>query len=588
MVSKSSINSDSDGRSTQDGRQVSRWTAVEIGGGIVLLLLLIFFVGEALLPGRVLLPLDLVVKTWPPWQQPNQLADAHNPLITDVVDYIFPVKTFTADAVRRGEWPLWNPYVLGGYPATYNTQAALFYPLSVFYYLLPAVTAVDFTIITQLLLGGLFMFAFLRQLRLRRLAAWVGATLFLFNGMMVVWLEWQVVHAAVIWLPLQLYFIERLTQQVTAADKRAAYRSAVWGGVAFAIPWLGGHWNWALYGSMTAVLYGLWRLWTVRRKAWRPAALSALIGMTLPMIQVLPAFNYLRQGHRQPIPFADSLHLGLLNRFVTILLPDFFGNPVHYDWWGKTNYNETAVYLGVLPLTLALLGVVWWRQQQAASFFTSWGALGLLWALGTPVYGLLYVLPVFDGLWPSRAATVFLFCASVLAAMAVDRLLQPASRLPRKALWALLPWALLPLVYGWVYRPEWAQVQHDVVWWGAGGVATAVLFWLHGQKWLPRMVWALLLLGWVAIDLARAGGDYNTIGHVADLYPTNETIDYLRRDTDLFRIATLPQGVAFPPNSSLQSRLQNLSGYEPAILQRLVNFVEMAEGELPIYFEREL
>jgi hypothetical protein len=35
--------------------------------------------------------------------------------------------------VRGGEWPLWNPYVLMGYPFTYNTQAGLFYPLSLFY-----------------------------------------------------------------------------------------------------------------------------------------------------------------------------------------------------------------------------------------------------------------------------------------------------------------------------------------------------------------------------------------------------------------------------------------------------------------------
>src|SRR5690606_10733373 len=113
-------------------------------------------------------------------------------------------------SLKAGNLPLWNPYVLGGYPLTYNTQAGLWYPLSLFYYLLPAPTAVDLTIFTQLALGGLFMFAYLRQLRLHPAAALLGSLLFLFNGMMVAWLEWQVVHAGVIWLPLCLYAIERM------------------------------------------------------------------------------------------------------------------------------------------------------------------------------------------------------------------------------------------------------------------------------------------------------------------------------------------------------------------------------------------
>ena len=177
------------------------------------LLLIGLFLAPALLPGKVLLPLDVVVQAWPPWQQPNQPVDVHNPLITDVVDYIFPVKAFVAEQVKQGTLPLWNPYVLGGYPLTYNTQAGLFYPLSIFYYLLPAATAVDGVIFAQLFLGAAFMFAFLRQLRLRRVAAWVGTAVFLFNGMLIVWLEWQVVHAAVIWLPLQLLFIERIVKK---------------------------------------------------------------------------------------------------------------------------------------------------------------------------------------------------------------------------------------------------------------------------------------------------------------------------------------------------------------------------------------
>ena len=54
-------------------------------------------------------------------------------LISDVVNYIYPVKTFAADALRDGTFPLWNPHTLTGYPFTYNTQAGIFYPCSLIF-----------------------------------------------------------------------------------------------------------------------------------------------------------------------------------------------------------------------------------------------------------------------------------------------------------------------------------------------------------------------------------------------------------------------------------------------------------------------
>lgn len=576
------------------------WRVLPAWTGFLLLILL--FLAPTLRPGKVLLPLDIVVQAWPPWQQPNQVVDVHNPLITDVVDYIYPVKAFAAEQIKQGILPLWNPYVLGGYPLTYNTQAALFYPLSLFYYWLAPVTAVDWVIIVQLFLGAAFMFAYLRQIHLRPVAAWVGAVIFIFNGMMVVWLEWQVVHAAVIWLPLQLLFVERIAQKLAGNGRFSDVAAdVVWGGLAFAMPWLGGHWNWALYGSMTAALYTLWRwlpvVWpAVKKRDWAAARLvggTAVllfgIGIGVSLIQVLPAFNYLRQGHRQPFTFSQSLNLGLKEWAVVALVPDFFGNPIFKNWWGRTNYNEITFYVGLLPLFLAVLALVL-RRDRWTGFFAIWGGLGLLWALGTAVYGLLYVLPVFNGLWPSRAMTVLLLCTVVLAAVGLDALLAGAvswSKVRRTAVIVAL--LLLAVVAGfiWWYRPDLSALRADLLWFGLSLLVSVSLLGLGPRRLRPSM-WAIAAAAWIALDLFWLGYDYNTVGDVADLYPQTATAVYLQNDRDNFRIATLPEGVAYPPNSWLPDRLQSVSGYEPAILQTMVDYISAAEGSEAIYFEREL
>ncbi len=566
-----------------------------------LALLILLFLAPALSPGKVLLPLDLVTQAWPPWQQPNQPAAVHNPLISDVVDYIYPVKAFVAEQVQAGTLPLWNPYVLGGYPLTYNTQAGLFYPLSLFYYVLPAATAVDLTIFFQLLLGGLFMFAYLRQVGLRALAAWAGTAIFLFNGMMVVWLEWQVVHAAVIWLPLYLLCTERIHVKLTDEPGnlwRAMPETAV-AAFAFALPWLGGHWNWALYSSMTAVFYTIYIAFRIPHSALRtphsalriPQFLPLLLGVGLSLIQVLPAFNYLRQGHRAPFSFAESLSLGLKEWAVVALAPDFFGNPIHANWWGRTNYNEIAFYAGLLPLFLAALALALRWRHGLTRFYTIWGGVGLLWALGTPLYGLLYVLPVFNGLWPSRAMPVYLFALAALSAIGLDALLAEKLDVRRVRQTAVALALLLPatvIAYLLYYRPDLTTLRSDLLWFALSLLVSLALIWLATTIRTPHSAIRIALLLWLALDLYWLGRDYNPVGDVADLYPLTETAVFLQADPDPFRITTLPQGVAYPPNTALAHRLPNLSGYEPAILQNVVDYLAAAEGSDAIYFERKL
>lgn len=609
------------------------WISDALGLGIVCVLIL-FFLGRSLLPGRVLLPLDIVTREWPPWQQPGTPADAHNPLLEDAVNYIFPVKQFAAETIRAGVFPLWNPYVLAGYPFTYNSQAGIFYPLSLLYYLLPDTAAVDATIVLQMALGALFMMLYLRQLRLRRPAVLVGTVLFLFNGLMVVWLEWQVVHAAIIWLPLQLYFIERLAQYGAAGDRMGVRRSAVLTAIALAVPWLGGHWNWTLYTGMTAVLYLVVRLYALtgqervgakvlsRRSRFFIFLLVVGLGAALSLVQVLPALVYLAQSHRQTLAFSDSLHLGLLNRAVALFVPRFFGDPVGRNWWGVDNFNETTLYLGILPWLLLVVALKLRWNSFYTRFWLVWGGLGLLWTLGTPVYGLLYVLPVFGGLLPSRAAILVVAAVSVLAAIGLDALLalrrlQDGTVIHKTShpvqdrlltrintnFWLFLSWdrlviaavvVIVLVVAGYIFyyradvtrtweylRPQFLLFLLSLL--GSCGLLLAYRRGLLRPQWL-----GLLVLGWVTADLFIFGYNYNTISPIENLYPPTETGQFLQSDPALFRLVTPAAGVAYPPNTTLSIREPNLSGYEPGILRRLVNYVNLAEGESAVRFERKL
>ncbi|MFN2173553.1 MAG: hypothetical protein ACK2UF_19175 [Candidatus Promineifilaceae bacterium] len=573
-----------------------RW----IAAGIALLILL--FLGRALLPGRVLMPLDIVTQQWPPWQGPGQVDEVHNPLLSDVVSYIYPVKEFAAAALRQGEFPLWNPYVLAGYPFTYNTQAGIFYPLSPLYLLFTAATAVDLTIIVQMILGGLFMIFYLRRLGLRSAAVLAGAIIFLFNGLMVVWLEWQVVHAAIIWLPLQLYFIEKLAAAYRQAQQREVLVYAAGTAVAMTIPWLGGHWNWTIYVSLTGFVYLAARLgilwWKAgpprpRLRSLWPILFVPLLAVALSLVQVLPAVLYLGRSHRQDLPLGELLQYGLLNRGMALLVPRFFGDPLTRTWWGFDNFNETTFYAGILPLLLALLAILL-RRDWPTRFFTIWGLLGLLLALG-PLYPAIYFLPVFGGLLPSRAAILVVFSIAVLAALGLDRLLNPTREdAPLGKAVALSSLILLLVAAGYLffYRTKvvetWDYLAPQLALFLLFLAVSALLIWLLSGSRFPRYWLAAACLLWLTADLFLFGYDYNPLTAVSDLYPPTATTEFLQADPEPHRMVTPPQGLAYPPNSSLVPRLPNLSGYEPGIPRELVAYVNAAEGSDAVRFERKL
>lgn len=569
---------------------------------VSLWLMLLLFVGPSLLPGRVMMPLDIVTQSWSPWQPPNQPVDVNNQLLSDIVNYIVPTKQLLAEQVRQGSLPLWNPYLLAGYPLTYNTQAGAFYPFTWPFYFLPVETAVDLIIIGQMMLGLLFMYGYLRSLRLKRLAAMAGAQLFMFNGLMIVWLEWQVVHAAIIWLPLQLYLVERIVHKVESGDfrhPRSILGETVWAGLALGIPWLGGHWNWTLYTSMTLAVYTLWRIWPalkqhparLRRQIAAVLSLIFLLGIGLSLVQTLPAAVYLSQSHRQPFTLAESQERALLNRLVALFIPDFFGNPIDLNWWGPRNFNETTFYMGVLPLLLAGL-TLFLRRDRFSYFYAGWGLLGFLWSLGAPFYWMLHILPVFNGLFPSRAAILVVVCASVLVALSLDKLLEPGiftagSRISRATGWQLVLFGLTAGIYFVYYRLDvlrtWDYLRLEllaalILALAAGGLLQARL-----RGWLAPSVFGVLVLVLAAADLFWFGNGYNTIAHVeGDLYPDTAVTQFLHANSEPYRIVTLANGIVFPPNSSMVAHIENFSGYEPGILRRTMEFANAAEGSSSI------
>lgn len=386
---------------------------------------------------RVLLPADLLMVMQPFKARAFELGfrRVSNPVL-DAVQQFWPWRKYAGEQLRAGVIPLWNPYMLCGTPFVGNNQSAVFYPETWLFALLAPERAFGWAAAVYLFGSGSFMFWFLRTIGLRRRAAMVGATAWMYNGFVVGWIYLPSFRSVPGWLPLILGSVEK------AAGKRGRY-TAVWvglGAMGVGMQFLAGNLHISLYLLLSVALYALWRGLADGRaggKRWRApvtAATMVLVGAAVAGLQLLPTAEFAARSHRRAITYADTVAHRLSWPYLFAgLMPDLFGNPVDYNHWGcflgrkYRAYSETAWYTGALTAVLAGLALTQGRRRDVY-FWAGVVALSFALALGTPLNWLLYTcVPGFRQLpGINRAIVMACFAIPVLAGYGADLLLRSA------------------------------------------------------------------------------------------------------------------------------------------------------------------
>ena len=179
---------------------------------ILLSLFSLIFFHQFIFQGLLPIPADIIVGAYYPWliNAPTGIA-VHNPLPSDVVSLTYPLRYLAITYLKSGILPLWNPHILAGVPLLANFQAAVFYPLNLLYFLsdnFPVIWSIQ--VASQSLLALLFMYLFLRSHSLNKASSLFGALVWGLGGFASLWLEYNTVVHAVLYLPLILWSVRRL------------------------------------------------------------------------------------------------------------------------------------------------------------------------------------------------------------------------------------------------------------------------------------------------------------------------------------------------------------------------------------------
>jgi hypothetical protein len=355
----------------------------------------------------------------------------------DIYQYAAPFRSFAQTALQAGHIPLWNSRIFCGAPFLASPQSALFYPWTPLFAALPLARAFNLFTVFHLFLNALGFYLLLRGLRKSNGAALLGAMVWGFSFFFLSKLAaGHVIHlSGYAWTPFCLLFMLRWL----SSDRPDAFGLDFCALIcASALQFFSGHIQVWLYTSLFLAILFFRELSKVRpekRKAFMKGGLLLAGSIAaLSLVQSFPTLIYILQstrhraldlfGEKTAYDFATSYSMPWKN-LLGWILPGFFGYPMKgtfIDQEHPSVYFEThGIYLGLLPLALALGGLAW-AVRNKRFFLPVTAAVFLLLSTGrySGIYPWIWKLVGFQRV-PARFYLIVLIALSFAAVFAWDR-----------------------------------------------------------------------------------------------------------------------------------------------------------------------
>lgn len=390
---------------------------------IIILFFQFFFKELVPFPGNYLLA------WYEPWKTEHisngTILIAHKPVGDDIFRQTFPFKTLAADMYKKIQLPLWNPYNGAGMPFLATANIGLLDPFNILYLLFPYDLAWSFYLIMQAFLIASFTYMYSRKIGLNIIPSLFASISFLFSGFVITKLFLGIFGLAIALLPLLLYLIESYIQN-------SRNKCILFFPIAILLIILSTLPQISLYILLFTIFYFfIRRNWGEREKNLSSSVyffLLICVGIGVSAIQIVPTIELFLESNinKTSSLFIFKSFLLPVSQYITLFIPNFYGNPSTYNYWGYADYVETDAAFGLIPMFFTFIAVVLWKKNKYKPIIIFF-SLVILITLGTTIdwffSKILFSLPIpiFSTSIPSRILIITMFCLSILAGIGVDQ-----------------------------------------------------------------------------------------------------------------------------------------------------------------------
>lgn len=530
--------------------------------------------------GLIPLPSDMIMGSYFPWLAYEKGTSGlgvpvKNPKLSDAISIFYPLKDLAANQVKSGELPLWNPHMFGGYPLYTSPTLGLLFPTSILYFLVSTPLAWTIQTMLQPFLACLFMYLFLRYLRLKKTASFFGGLVYGFGGFSILWLQWNGQATASLFLPLLLLFF----------DKYLKTKSKKWGIVLSLTVFSQILSGYLPVIVLTYVVIAFWYLFFSKNIIKDLTAfLYMFLGVCLSGYFLVPLGELVLLSQRTSETLGNYSPFLLFQNLVNIIAPDFYGNDATYNFWGKGDHMDATLYAGVTSLIFSIIAVLKFRSNKFVKYYLYLFILVMVLVTGNPIGKFVYNLGVWGGasITLNRANFIFNFVIATLSAYGISYYESKKYKISLKpAFMVLAAFAFLGLgllvfkstLYETINLKdifslsdqENVDVTHlnialrNLVWPTLIGLVTTIsIIVVRRVNFLQHRALRIFIMILV-LDLFRLGWKFNAFSPKAYIYPDTVITDYLKKfPNDRF----VSESDVLPANMWIPLGLSSISGYD--------------------------
>ncbi len=509
-----------------------------------------------------------------------------------------------------GKYPLWLPWIFSGLPSVHSFQnISDYYFPNIIINILKSMGIPGFwNYIFHFILAGMGVFAILRQLGTSRYSALFGCLSFALMPYLIT----MVVHGhgsqmmTTAWLPWVIWAILRLHDSIKLTNIGIL-------GLLVGLQLQRAHAQIAYYTWMAAGLLILMMLWNLygsnaNKPKWTLfTGIGLVLGLCMAMWIYLPAMNYAPHSIRGAgggggtgFEYATAWSFSF-GEMSTFFIPSFYGFG-GATYWGNMPFTDYPNYMGIIVLTLAVIGAMF-HESKIKWYFLTTGLLALLISFGKNFFFYEIFYEYFPYFNKFRVPAMFLiltqFSTAVLAGIGLDTASkwitsnQPSDSL-KKLSW-VVGGALFIIIglkfmlagepdYGMRSHPTLNTLRDDMLsrdmmksivflFIGSGAFYMSRIGWI-GSKALAGIIITVSVIDMGIVDKQIIEPDKKsyrqstmTKRSLKSSYLTeDDVIKFLKEDTSKFRI--LPLGHLGNENRWSAFQIESVMGYHPAKIFR--------------------
>ncbi len=534
-----------------------------------------------LFQGKIPFPSSYVANNLAPWNKYLPHGPVKNG-IPDVPGEIYPMRSLVIDFWQKGIVPLWNPYVFSGSPLLANFQSSVLSPFNLLFAVFSKVDAWSIIILLQPILAAIFVYLLAKSLKLSSLALLFSSVSFMFFGYLTVWGSYATMGVTLLFLPLALF----LTEKYFTGWQR---RYLLFLPLVLAVSFFSGHIQTWFYVFISVWLYGLLKIFlTGNKRNWQNIIswlFSVILTIPLVAIQLLPTWEFYELSGRFWVKNTVT-NIGILPSYlITLLAPDFYGNPVTRNDWRGT-YAEWSGYAGLVTLILAVTVSSFLRSRKKIWPFLAISVLGLLLSVQSPFLTFISSLPIpiLSNSNPTRAIAIFSFGLSMLAGFGAEEIMNNWVKAKNRLLGVLIVVSMIFIIL--IIITIWGKGFFPVA------IANSLLLISLRNLIFPSAVllsfWAFLIITWikpswkmftvyfllftVSLEMLRFYVKWTPFDDKNSFYGQTTIVNFLQKQPGYYRFYG-----QFTQSAGYLNQLLATDGYEPI---NLLSYNELLSGSL--------